>query len=154
MDLRGLLGRDRVGVVFEAGGPEGVFRAVAERAAGVIEGRSAAEIRRLLEERESRQPTVTPDGVAFPHAMMEGLAEPVLVSLLLRPPVSFSVEGVLAVDVVFGIVGSVGRPFQHVQLLSRLARLVRGEGALDRIRTAADDEGLLAVLRAEDASVA
>lgn len=123
---------------------------LAQRAHTLLPGCPIAGLRRELEEREDRHPTSTPEGVAFPHAMLAEIDQTLVIPVLLRPAVSFGVPTHPDVDLVFGIFGAADRPFSHVRLLARLARIVRGEGALERIRGCADAAAFHGVLLDED----
>jgi nitrogen PTS system EIIA component len=151
MRIEPLLSEDRVVLIEGASDPARVLRRVAEVAAAGVDSRSAGELEEALLERERRYPTSTPDGVAFPHAMLEGVASTVLVVAGVRPAVKFRDAGeVPPIDLVFGMIGSSAEPFQHVRLLARLARICRGPGALDRLRTAGDARALYEAVLTED----
>lgn len=127
-----------------------LFRAVAEAAAGRLSGEGPDRLFEVLEEREQRYPTSTPEGVAFPHAMIAEIEQTLLLPVLAKPAVSFGVQGHPPSDVVFAIFGAESKPFQHVQLLARLARVVRTAGALDRLRSAGTGAELVERLIDED----
>lgn len=127
-----------------------LFRAVAEAAAGRLSNEGADRLFAVLEEREQRYPTSTPEGVAFPHAMVAEIEQTLVLPVLAKPAVSFGVAGHPPSDVVFAIFGAESKPFQHVQLLARLARIVRTSGALDRLRGAGSGVDLVERLIAED----
>jgi PTS system nitrogen regulatory IIA component len=103
-----------------------------------------------FKDRESKFPTGTPEGVAFPHALLPEIPQSALVAAILRPPVKWSGKVHPPQDVVFGILGNSDSPWEHVRLLARIARIVRGPGALDRLRAAADGKDLHRRLVEED----
>jgi len=150
MRLEPLLDEELVMVVEGAGGKGELLRALAERAAPRLGGVDADAVASELEDREQRIPTSTPEGVAFPHAMLPAIGETVVVAALVRPGVSFGVETHPASDVVFGMFGCSERPFSHVRLLARLARIARGPGALERFRACGDAASFHAALVDED----
>lgn len=110
------------------------------------------ELLRGLVEREERYPTSTPEGVAFPHVLLKGIEQTLIVPVLLRPGVKWRNPSHPAQDLVFGMFGNIDRPWEHVRLLARLARIVRTAGALDRLRRAADARALHEALLGEDRS--
>lgn len=105
-----------------------------------------------LKDREERYPTSTPEGVAFPHVLVKGVEQTLIVPALLKPGVKWKNPAHPAQDLVFGMFGNIDRPWEHVRLLARLARIVRTPGALDRLRAATDAPGLHEALLIEDRS--
>ncbi|MCA9293255.1 MAG: PTS sugar transporter subunit IIA [Phycisphaerales bacterium] len=150
MRLEPLLKPELVLVLEGLSDKESVLHALANAALGSLNGVDQTALERELAERERRYPTSTPDGVAFPHAMLPGIQNTVVVAALLRPGVSFGVESHPAADIVFGTFGCSEKPFGHVRLLARLARIARGPGALDRLRAVGDGAALFKQLVDED----
>jgi len=126
---------------------EEVLRDLARRAAAVLPRTTSDSIYLALLERERRRATSTPEGVAFPHAVLDSIDRTLLFVALLRPGVSFSGQ---SCDVVFALFGHSSAPMDHVRLLARLARLARAEGALERLRAAETESALYQTLLTED----
>ncbi|GAB4552072.1 MAG: hypothetical protein Tsb0013_14280 [Phycisphaerales bacterium] len=150
MRIEPLLAPERVVVLTDASDRDDVLRGLARIAATGLPERGEEELFEALLEREKRYPTSTPEGVAFPHAMLDGVDATVLVAAAVRPAVDFRPGEHPAVDLAFAMIGSVAEPFQHVQLLARLARVCRGSGALDSFRAAKDAQSLFEALVEED----
>lgn len=127
-----------------------VLRALAECAARQIEGVDPARLLEGLNDREEKFPTGTPEGVAFPHVLMPQIQRTVLVPCVLIPGVAWGSMGHRAQDVIFAMFGNSERPWEHVRMLARLARVARGTGALERIRACRTKEALHEALLAED----
>ncbi|MCB9848477.1 MAG: PTS sugar transporter subunit IIA [Phycisphaeraceae bacterium] len=125
---------------------------IAQAAAPMIPGADAKGLLHSLIDREQKTPTSTPEGVAFPHALLPGLEQTIVVVAIARPAISFGVPGHPGSDVIFAMFGPEERPWDHVRLLARIARVARGSGALERFRKAANAESLFAALLAEDRS--
>ena len=134
--LEPLLDPDHALIIEAPASKDHVLSAIAEHAAHRIDGADPAKLASDLTDRELRHPTSTPEGVAFPHAMLAEIDDTVLVTALLRPGVSFGVDSHPATDIVFAIFGNADKPFSHIRVLARLARLARGDGALQRFRGA------------------
>lgn len=150
MQLEPLLDPDRT-LILDASLSKGeVLSAIAACAAQSIPDADPDQLAADLDDRERRHPTSTPEGVAFPHAMHPGIEETVLVAALVRPGVDFGVDSHPSTDIVFAIFGNADKPFSHIRVLARLARVSRGDGALDRFRAAADTAGLYQTLVSED----
>jgi PTS system nitrogen regulatory IIA component len=150
MRLEPLLKPELVMVMDGADGCEDVLNALAERASSALPGLDRQRLNEELIDRERRIPTSTPEGVAFPHAMVPEIEETIVVPALVRGGVSFGVETHPKSDIVFGMFGCSEKPFAHVRLLARLARIARGPGALDRFRKCNAPEELFEALVAED----
>jgi PTS system nitrogen regulatory IIA component len=150
MRLEPLLNPELVVVLDKPGDKDAVLRELAQTARRVLPHISEDDLITELADRERRHSTSTPDGVAFPHAMLSEIENTVVVPALLRPGVNFGSENHPPSDLVFGMFGCAERPFSHVRLLARLARISRGPGALDRMRAAASSEDLYKVLVEED----
>lgn len=108
-------------------------------------------ILRALIQREEQTPTATEEGVAFPHAMLPNVNETLLLIAKVTPPVSFG-DSDTSPDLIFCMIGSSDKPWEHVRLLARLARISRGAGALDRLRDADSPDELLKRFIDEDRS--
>ncbi len=127
-----------------------VLRLLVEHAKPELPAVDTDELVELLAERERKLPTSTPEGVAFPHAMLPEIDGTVVVPMLVRPGVPFGVETHPPSDMIFGMFGSADRPYSHVRLLARLSRIARGSGALDRFRAAESGQALHSMLLDED----
>lgn len=100
--------------------------------------------------RESQSPTGTPEGVAFPHAMVPGLPTSLVVVIRTERGVDFG-QG-RPCDLVFAMFGDAEKPWEHVRLLARLARITGKAEARSRLREAQDPATLLSTIHAEDAA--
>lgn len=128
----------------------GVLQALAECAARQIAGADPARLLEGLNDREEKFPTGTPEGVAFPHVLLPQIPRTVLIPAVLAPGVPWGAMGGRSQDVVFAMFGNSERPWEHVRMLARLARVARGAGALDRLRACRSSESLYKALVAED----
>lgn len=123
---------------------------VAEVAAASLNGVSSAELLAALKSREEQMPTSTPEGVAFPHALLPAVEGSAVVIALAREGVRFSKRDHPPVTLAMAMFGNSAEPWEHVRLLARLARIARGEGALERIAEATDAQDLYEKIMAED----
>lgn len=150
MRLEPLLHPDTVIVAAGAHTRDGVLGLIAGVASPRTPGISSKQLLDALIERESKYPTATPEAIAFPHALMPEITSPFIGAVLLREPVRWSEQDYAPQDLVFAIFGSSDTPWEHVRVLARLARIVRGAGALERLRSATDAAGLYQRLIEED----
>lgn len=129
---------------------DALLAALAAKAHETLPAIAIDRLARELIDREGRYPTSLPEGLAFPHAILEVIDQTFVIAAAARPPVSFGVKGHPPCDLVFGMFGNASQPWQHVRLMARLARITHGAGALNRLRDAADAAELYALLIAED----
>lgn len=127
----------------------------ARRAAALLESdarRDFAPSRliELLEARESLQSTVLAEGVAFPHAIGEGLTPPLVGVATLSPPLRYD-EAHGPIDLCFALFGDSRAPAVHVRTLARLARIVSDPACRARLLGAAAPGELLQIMRDADA---
>jgi len=126
-----------------------VERLLEARDAGVPAAAAVAK----LEEREASFATATPEGVAFPHALLENTDKTIVIPCLIKDALDWADQSEKPPqDLVFVMIGSADRPWEHVRLLARLARIVRTPGAHDRLRAASNPNELLEALITEDRS--
>ncbi len=150
MRLEHFLHPDRTVVLSGVTTADELLRQLAETASSA--GVDADEVETALRERESQAATSTPEGVAFPHALLEGVTETIVVAARAPDGVVMGKGDHPPSDIVFCMVGAASAPWDHVRLLARLARIARGAGALERIRKAGDGAELYELLVNEDRS--
>ncbi|MDL2228837.1 PTS sugar transporter subunit IIA [Treponema sp. OttesenSCG-928-L16] len=108
---------------------------------------------KLLEEirgREVLASTGIGEGVGLPHAMSDAVSQTMLGVLRLVSPVPFGAQDQKPVDLLFIIAGPRGETSAHLQLLSKLARLLHDEHFRDSLRRAENGEALAQILYAKD----
>ena len=127
-----------------------VLAAAAEAAAGVLGDVDGPTLLGALVARESQAATGTPEGIAFPHAMVPGLPASKVVVIRTCTPVEFGTG--CRCDLVFAMFGDANQPWEHVRLLARLARITNRPESRERLRSAPDAASLLAALQNEDAA--
>ena len=149
MLLTELLTPERVLVPLSARDKSGV---IAELARHLIDqsGGNYQDVLGAVQEREAVVSTGIGFGVAIPHARSSAVTQLTLVCGVSPEPVPFdSIDGE-PVRLFFMIVGPEASAGQHVKVLSRIARLVRGESLRERLCTARTaDEFYAALLDAE-----
>ncbi|QDL90802.1 PTS IIA-like nitrogen regulatory protein PtsN [Paroceanicella profunda] len=107
-----------------------------------------------LLEREQLGPTGMGQGVAIPHARLEGLTKVVGVFAKLAKPVDYeSVDG-QPVDLVFMLLAPEDAGADHLKALARVSRVMRAETVRDKLRSTEDASALYAILTEPAASQA
>jgi len=116
--------------------------------AGRIE--SPEELTRALLARERLTSTGVGDGIAIPHAMLAGLGETLMA--FGRKPEGLPFDSIdrKPVQLIFLLAGPRGREVSHLQLLSRLARLLRDPDFRRGLMSAEEPQEVLDLLRARE----
>jgi PTS system nitrogen regulatory IIA component len=130
--LTELLTPDRVLLPLSARDKSGV---IAELARHLIDqsGGNYKDVLGAVQEREAVVSTGIGFGVAIPHARSSAVSRLTVVCGVSPEPVAFdSIDGE-PVRLFFLIVGPESSAGQHVKVLSRIARLVRGESLRERL---------------------
>jgi len=108
------------------------------------------ELTRALLARERLTSTGVGNGIAIPHAMLPGLEETLLGFGRKADGLPFDAIDRKPVQLIFLLVGPPGREFIHLQLLSRLARLLRDNGFREKLIGAGAPEEILGLFRARE----
>jgi PTS system nitrogen regulatory IIA component len=136
-------------VLDKPGDKDAVLAALADLGAPAL-GLEPADVLAALRAREAQMPTSTPEGVAFPHALLKGLERTIVIPMRLRPGLRFGSTNHPPADLVFGMIGPDDRPWDHLRILARLARLLRIDSVRDRLRNANTADELAEALLQED----
>lgn len=141
------------GVAIVEDGPldlDAILERLAVKAAAHL-GVSAKLLHHALQVRERVRPTAVGGGVALPHAILPGIPRTLVIPALVR-------RGVL-VDpasppstILLGLFGDQAKPWDHVKMLARLARIVHDQRSLEHLRLAIDPDDLVRRVMSEDAA--
>ncbi len=109
-------------------------------------------ITRLVLEREKRASTGIGKGAAIPHWLGEGIDRTIMAFARCATGISFgSIDG-MPVRLLFLILGPAGYPNEHLQLLSRLSRILHSDSCIDKLLSAAEPHQIRQVLEREAVS--
>ncbi len=117
---------------------------MAERAAQLVD-MPAGEIVATLLEREQLGSTGVGDGVAIPHAKIDGLSEITGVLALLDTPISFDADEDQPVDIVFMLLAPANATAAHLKVLAKVSRLLRSPNTRAALRGADSAESVFAI---------
>ncbi len=129
---------------------------LAARAAQVFDWVDGTELFDALWAREQEASTGIGGGVAIPHAVIEGLKQPICLVAKLSQPLEYaSVDG-RPVQIIFLLaspvgVGQPGGSTKHVRMLARLARLCMRPGFIEELLDAESAEGIVSLIQQENA---
>ncbi|MBI1367804.1 MAG: hypothetical protein GC162_04030 [Planctomycetes bacterium] len=144
--------RDNLAWVIDGEGQsrDELLHALSERVHAASSGIATETLYKALLEREGKGSTATPEGVALPHAMLDGITENFVAVALVRGGVDFQSPRVKSVDLVFMLIGPANQAWEHIRILARLARICHDPSGLARLRDAEDGADLYERLTAED----
>lgn len=103
-----------------------------------------------LIEREQAGPTGFGQGVAIPHAKIEGLSRIYGLFVRLAEPVDFKAIDGKPVDIVFLLVSPPDAGADHLRALAAISRATRDLATLEKLRGARSKDALSAVLLGAD----
>ncbi|KQT79890.1 PTS sugar transporter subunit IIA [Methylobacterium sp. Leaf465] len=146
MTVDDLLPADRVICGLRTAEKTALLDDLARRAALAL-GREAAPIRAALAARESLGSTGIGDGIALPHARLDGLDRPFGLLARLRDPLDFEAIDGCPVDLVALLLLPADPRDVSVTALACIARRLRDPDVAVALRTARDVPGLHAALR-------
>lgn len=114
-----------------------VLEKLAEYAAAST-GESAAAILAAIEGREALGSTGLGNGIAIPHGKLPGLTGVTAVFARLEQPIDFDAVDDQPVDLVMMLLAPLGAGADHLKALALVARLLRTESIVDRLRALRD----------------
>ncbi|GHE01702.1 PTS lactose transporter subunit IIC [Defluviimonas sp. 20V17] len=153
MDLSSILKPGAVRVVGHLTSKKRLFQEIGE-IAGQAYGLEAAAAVDGLQDRESLGPTGVGNGIALPHARLDGLDRIVGVFLRLDRPLDFGAVDRQPVDLVFGLFAPRDSGVNHLKALALVSRTMRDAAVCAKLRANDDAATLYAVLTEDRASQA
>lgn len=145
MELADLVQKGAILPALKAGSKKQLFQDIANRAAEVY-GVNAREVISGLLAREQLGSTAMGDGVAIPHARLEGLTQIVGIFARLEKPVDFDAMDGRGVDLVFALLAPEHAGADHLRALARVSRLLRSGELREKLRETSRSEALYALI--------
>jgi len=139
-----------VAVGVEASDKSAALAAITEL---LVSGGGATDAPRLLSEvraREAVSSTGIGEGVAVPHALSDAITETAMAVVRLARPIEFEAVDGEPVDLLFLLAGPRGGSSTHLQLLSKLARLLHDPSFRKAARDVPDGASLARLLYGRD----
>ena len=149
-DLSLLLPPHAVRCNLAAGGKKPLF-AILAALAGDLYALDERVVAERLAERERLGSTGFGAGVAIPHAKIDGLGQVVGAFVRLAQPIDFAAADDLPVDLVFMLLSPVDAGADHLKALAQVSRALRDRAFTAKLRGAASDDALFALIGANDA---
>jgi len=153
MDLETILRPEAVRVLSSASSKKRVMHELGDlcQSSHGVEATSAVD---ALLERESLGPTGVGQGVALPHARLDGLSDVVGAFLRLDKPVDFDSVDRQPVDLVFALFAPHDAGVAHLKALALVARTLRETSVCSKLRANDDAAKLYTILTEAQAAQA
>ena len=149
MQLADFLDCDAIKTSLPGGNKRSLVQQLANLA-GQRLGLDPAAIVAGLNEREQLGSTGFGQGVAIPHAKIDGLPEIYALFARLGEPVDYKAIDGRPVDLVFLRLSPPGAGAEHLKALAAISRVTRDAATLERLRGARSRDALAAVLMGAD----
>jgi PTS system nitrogen regulatory IIA component len=153
MRLNDLIAPNAILPALKVNNKKQVLQELAARAA-MLTGQNERAIFDLLIQREKLGTTAIGSGIAIPHLKMPTLTRLFGLFARLDRPVDFDALDNQPVDLVFLLLAPEAAGADHLQALARIARLLRDQTVVHKLRATHDAESLYAVLAMPSASAA
>lgn len=123
---------------------------LADLVSGRLGGITREQLLRKLAQREADGSTGIGQGVAVPHATVEGVSATVCMLITFPEGIDFDSIDNRPVRVMFLLLSPPGETGLHVRLLARIARLVRTGQFVEKLAASSDPEYLYELVKDED----
>ena len=153
MDLSDLIEVPAIMPALKANSKKQLLQLLAETAASIT-GLPEREIFETILQRERLGSTGVGNGIAIPHGKLVGVKHITGVFARLENPVDFEALDDQPVDLVFLLLAPEGAGADHLKALSRIARVLRDQDLVARLRSSDTVPAIDACLNQEQASAA
>lgn len=120
--------------------------------AAKLTGRDETEVFEVLLQRERLGSTGIGEGIAIPHGKLANMDRLFGLVARLEKPIDFEALDGQPVDILFLLLAPEGAGADHLKALSQVARVLRDQEVLDRLRAARDADAIYAVMTGTSAS--
>ena len=151
MSLADVIAQRSILHALKASSKKQVLQELAECAAQET-GLSEREIFDVILQRERLGSTGVGNGIAIPHGKLQNLDRIVGFCAKLDAPVDFEALDDEPVDLGFMLLAPEGAGADHLKALSRIARVLRNDDTVEKIRGAQSDSAIYALLTQGSAS--
>ncbi len=151
MALADLLRQDAIIPSMKVSSKKQLLQELAAKAASIT-GLPEREIFDVILQRERLGSTGVGNGIAIPHGKLNSISSIVGVFAQLEAPVAFEALDDQPVDLVFLLLAPEGAGADHLKALSRVARVLRDQDVVARIRAADSATAIFACLNQEAAN--
>ena len=147
MNIADIISKDAVLDSIQASSKRELIQDMSNRIAAIA-GVDEHVVFESIWERENLGSTGYGEGVAFPHARIEGLDKVCGLFARLEEPVDFDALDGKPVDLVFMLISPENSGADHLTALATLSRILKTEGSCEKLRKARSANELYAILNA------
>lgn len=151
MALSDLISADAVLGTLSASNRKQALQMMCE-AAGAKLGVDSRGILDAVMDRERLGSTGVGDGVAIPHARLDGLSGVLGLFARLKTPIDFEATDGRPVDLIFLLLAPEAASTEHLKALARVSRVFRREDIRTRLRMTDSRDGMAALLTLQEDS--
>ena len=145
MDLGTLLKPEAVKVVTSASSKKRLLHEIADLVQHAYDLNAGLVVEALMS-RESLGPTGVGQGVALPHARLDGIDEVKGAFVLLDKPIEFDAVDRQPVDIAFALFAPEEAGVEHLKALALVSRTLRDPAVCTKLRANPDSATLFAIL--------
>lgn len=145
MDLGTLLKPEAVKVVTSASSKKRLLHEIADLVQQAYDLNAGLVVEALMS-RESLGPTGVGQGVALPHARLDGIGEVMGAFILLDKPIEFDSVDRQPVDIAFALFAPEEAGVEHLKALALVSRTLRDTAICAKLRANPDSSTLFAIL--------
>ncbi|MGE0503752.1 MAG: PTS IIA-like nitrogen regulatory protein PtsN [Rhizobiaceae bacterium] len=151
MDLSDLIDASSIMPALKANSKKQLLQLLAEKAASIT-GIPEREVFDTILQRERLGSTGVGNGIAIPHGKLAGAKRIAGVFARMETPVDFESLDDQPVDLVFLLLAPEGAGADHLKALSRIARVLRDQDRIAKVRATRDATAIHALLSDTPAS--
>jgi nitrogen PTS system EIIA component len=151
MALADLLQQDAIIPALKANSKKQLLQELANKAAKIT-GLSEREIFDVILQRERLGSTGVGNGIAIPHGKLNSVKSITGIFARLENPVDFEALDDQQVDLVFLLLAPEGAGADHLKALSRIARVLRDQDLVAKLRATNSEPAIYAFLNQEQTS--
>lgn len=145
MDVASILRAEAVKAAGATTSKKRLFQELGELAESAY-GLRASDVASALQDRESLGPTGVGQGIALPHARIEGLDRVLGMFVRLEKPLDFDSVDRQPVDLIFGLLAPKDAGVEHLKALALVSRTMRDGGLCSKLRSNPDPATLHTIL--------
>ncbi len=152
MALADLLQQDAIIPALKVNSKKQLLQELAAKASKLL-GLPERDIFEVILQRERLGSTGVGNGIAIPHGKMSNLAAITGVFARLENPIDFEALDDQPVDLVFLLLAPEGAGADHLKALSRIARVLRDQDLVNKLRATDSASAIYAFLNQEEATI-
>ncbi|UCC38653.1 MAG: PTS sugar transporter subunit IIA [Candidatus Aminicenantes bacterium] len=153
MEIHGLLKEDQILLDLESDDKKHVLE---EFVSALKKKRVISEDKVILEEllkREKLGSTGLEKGIAIPHALIEGLENPLLALALIKRGIDFEAVDQMPTYIIVLLLGNKDNPGLQLEVLAHICRLVKETQFIEKVKVAESSQDIRLILKEEEEKI-